>query len=340
MQLDRPPRVMVVMIVRDEAGRVSRALDSVRGYVDSWLIVDTGSTDTTIADIEAATVGWPGLLVRRPWESFGANRTELLELARQGGRAEWLLTIDADHVVEDAAAIRAVSGDAAERGMDEVMIPFATSPRVWVSRLLRAERPWRYVGATREYLTCDVPVQRLKVDRPQIRDLADGSNRANKFHRDLGLLRAELTDDPGNARSWFYLGETYRGLEQHELAVIAYANCAVSTRSGEERYLALTMSGEMLFALGRTEDGLARVMAANAERPQRREALLMACQVLNRLGRHREVVRLLRGDVITTAPSEDITAILPDAYGPAMARELAKAHSGLGRRPKGSRYMG
>jgi hypothetical protein len=225
-------------------------------------------------------------------------------------------------------AIRQAVNRAGTAGVDALYLSFSATPVVWTIRLVRAALPWRYVGATKEYITCDLPFKTRKVDAPYILDYADGSSRADKYRRDVELLREELVHKPDDARSWFCLGESYRGLHQHELAVIAYTNCAVKTHSGEERYLGLTLSGEMLLALGKTEEGIARLLMADQERPQRREALLMACQVLNKMGRCREVVKLLEvGPTRRPLPQADLAGIIPAAYGTAMERELRLARS-------------
>ena len=39
--------IALVMIVKDEAHVVTEAFESVRAFIDSWCIVDTGSTDGT-----------------------------------------------------------------------------------------------------------------------------------------------------------------------------------------------------------------------------------------------------------------------------------------------------
>jgi tetratricopeptide (TPR) repeat protein len=318
-----------VLIVRNEEGRVGRALSSVREAADSWFVVDTGSTDGTVEEIRSVTNGWPGRLVSRPWVSFGANRSELVRLARDAGDADWLLTIDADHVIQGAPLIPGLVADADVRRVDALLIRFTSDPVVWTTRLIRVGLPWRYVGATREYLTCDTSFTQEKVEGPQIRDHADGSSRENKYRRDVELLREELAAAPDNARSWFYLGESYRGLAQHELAATCYTNCVVKTKAPEEKYIALTLSGEMLIAHGDTDGGLARLLLANQERPQRREALLIACQVLNQLRRPAEVIALLAGKITWPIPADDLSAILPAAYGPAMARELVAAKAAM-----------
>src|ERR1700761_8914059 len=82
------------MIVRDEAPVIGRCLASVRGLVDHWVVVDTGSTDGTQDLVRAAMAGVPGFLVEREWVDFGHNRTEAVQLARP--HADYSLVIDAD----------------------------------------------------------------------------------------------------------------------------------------------------------------------------------------------------------------------------------------------------
>jgi glycosyltransferase involved in cell wall biosynthesis len=324
-------RVAVAMIVRNEAGRIGRALTSVRESVDSWLLIDTGSSDSTIQEIRAATDGWPGILLKRPWTDFGANRTELVQIARENRSADWLLTIDADHVVEEASEIRSAVARAETNNINALYIQFTSLPIVWTLRLIRADLPWSYVGATREALVCAEQIIPCKSEVPKIRDFADGASRENKWHRDVDLLRLELAASPENSRSWYGLGDSYRGLRQFELAAIAFTNCAIKTRSTEERYVALTLSGEMFLAYGHTDEGLARLLLANSERPHRREALLMACQVLNQLGKHDDVLDLLgKGPAQRPIPVNDLLAIIPEAYGAAMAQEQMLARNAVG----------
>ena len=53
------------MIVRDEEARLGECLRSVQGFADEMVVVDTGSTDATVAIAEAAgarveQIPWPG----------------------------------------------------------------------------------------------------------------------------------------------------------------------------------------------------------------------------------------------------------------------------------------
>jgi glycosyltransferase involved in cell wall biosynthesis len=100
------------MIVRNEAHIVHEVLDCVAPHIDSWVIVDTGSTDGTQDVIRAhmQQLGIPGELHERPWRNFGDNRSEALELAR--GHADYIWVIDADDLVVGAPDFSLLNADA------------------------------------------------------------------------------------------------------------------------------------------------------------------------------------------------------------------------------------
>ena len=71
------PDLCLLMIVRDEAPIVRRALDNVARLVDRWLICDTGSVDDTPGIISAHMrgLGIPGELIHETWQDFGHNKS-------------------------------------------------------------------------------------------------------------------------------------------------------------------------------------------------------------------------------------------------------------------------
>src|SRR5271154_6929613 len=86
------------MIVKDEAPVIRRCLDSVRPFIDHWVIVDTGSSDGTQDIIRNHLKDLPGELIERPWVDFAHNRSEALAAARN--KANYVLVIDADETLE------------------------------------------------------------------------------------------------------------------------------------------------------------------------------------------------------------------------------------------------
>jgi len=77
------------MIVRDEAGQIGECLRTARGLVDEAIVVDTGSTDGTVA--LAREQG--AKVVTFPWaDDFAAARNRSLTEAT----GDWILVLDAD----------------------------------------------------------------------------------------------------------------------------------------------------------------------------------------------------------------------------------------------------
>ncbi|MCP9781603.1 MULTISPECIES: glycosyltransferase family 2 protein [Cyanobium] len=77
------------MIVRNEAERLERCLASVAGFVDEMVLLDTGSSDATIAIAESC-----GAVVHQlPWPGdFAPARNEALGHVK----GDWVLVLDAD----------------------------------------------------------------------------------------------------------------------------------------------------------------------------------------------------------------------------------------------------
>ncbi|NCZ71641.1 MAG: glycosyltransferase, partial [Actinobacteria bacterium] len=151
------PTIGLAMIVRNEGRIIERCLESVRGFIDHWTIVDTGSRDGTPGIIRECLHGIPGAVYDRPWVDFGHNRTELMSLAR--GTADWLLLLDADHVVEAEPDWR----DSANEWTDVMNVEVRGFFDFWMPYLVRGDREWKYRGATHEFLDfgSDIKPQRL-----------------------------------------------------------------------------------------------------------------------------------------------------------------------------------
>jgi tetratricopeptide (TPR) repeat protein len=80
------------MIVKDEAQRLPRCLQSVKGVADEMIVVDTGSCDRTV-DI-AQQFG--AAVYHQPWQDdFALARNESLKYAK----GEWVLVLDADEIL-------------------------------------------------------------------------------------------------------------------------------------------------------------------------------------------------------------------------------------------------
>lgn len=296
--------VCLCMIVKNEAHIIRRCLDSVRPFIDHWLIVDTGSTDGTQALIREQLRDLPGELFERPWRNFGHNRSEALALAR--ARADYLFVIDADEVLQLPVGYHRPALQAESYTLD-VHFGGLNYGRVC---LLRSSLPWQYLGVLHEYPDCGRPVERPRLPGPTVQVYTDGGrsqiDTVTKYARDAEVLEAALRDEPDNARYVFYLAQSYRDSEQPENALAAYERRATMGDWIEETWYALYSAARLAEALGRSPAEVTdRYLQAYQCRPQRAEALSDLARY-QRLRGHYALGRLFAERAMNTPMTDDI----------------------------------
>jgi tetratricopeptide (TPR) repeat protein len=86
------PQISLCMIVKDEETMLPRCLSSIQGIVDEMIVVDTGSTDRTVAIAQ----DFGASVYHHPWQDdFAAARNESLRHAH----GDWILVLDADETL-------------------------------------------------------------------------------------------------------------------------------------------------------------------------------------------------------------------------------------------------
>lgn len=320
----RDRTVALCMIVRDEAAVIERCLESVRHLIDSWVIVDTGSSDGTPALIEETLAGIPGVLHHRAWRDFGHNRTELMELAR--GSADYLLLLDADHTLHEAGPLPPL-----DPSVHAHRLIHAGPVEYQVSRLVRGDVGWRFVGRTHEYLAADVPVVHAALDAWQIVHHADGSSRATKFERDRDLLELSLVDDPGDARAVFYLAQTLESLGETGGARRRYEERARMGGFEEEAWYASWRAAALLVD-DDPELALGSLLAAWNRRPQRLEPVHDAVELCARHGWW-NVAHALTSVAVGTERPDDLLFVTRALYEGVIESDHQRVCAALGVAP-------
>jgi len=273
------PAICLNMIVRNEAHIVHEVLDSVAPFISSWVIVDTGSDDGTqdlIRDC-MARLGIPGELYERPWRNFGYNRSEALTLAQ--GRGDYIWVIDADDKLVGTP-------DFDQLGAADVyqLRYHGDVPGIyWRPNLFRDGLRFRYEGVVHEYAMCDDPYDHARLEgeyQIESRRLGSRSLDPQKYARDRDLLLAEVGRNPEDARSVFYLAQSYADLTDFVNARKWYARRVEMGDFAEEVYYSLWRLAELMSALGEpwleVQDAYLRAWEF---RPNRAETLhQIACQ--------------------------------------------------------------
>lgn len=210
--------VCLNMIVKNEHHVIRRCLDSVRPFIDYWVIVDTGSSDGTQEMIRSYMRDIPGELYERPWKNFGENRNEALQLAK--GKADYILFMDADDMLKvdenfsfpplthDLYTVWRVCGDFSFQN----------------HQLIKSSLPWRWVGVVHEYLECDCRFSSASLEHVKYVVCGGGASHSDpkKFFRYIQLLEDGLKREPNNSRYVFYLGESCRDAGEKAKAIEWY----------------------------------------------------------------------------------------------------------------------
>ncbi len=261
------------MIVKNESRVIRRCLDSVKPYIHSWVIVDTGSTDGTQELIKLYLRAIPGELHERPWVDFGHNRTEALQLAR--GKADYILIIDADEVMipQERFAMPELRSDAYQ--IQHVAGESGTT--FWLTQLVRGDLPFRYKGVLHEAIDCDVAHQTMRLTGIVTKGFFDSARNADpiaKYRHDASVLEAALRKEPDNRRYVFYLAQSYRDALMLDKALETYEKRATMGGWEEEVYYSLYQSGVLRERLGqKLGPVIDAYLRAYQARPRRAEAL-------------------------------------------------------------------
>lgn len=274
---DERPLLALVMIVKNESRSIRETLASVKGHVDRWLVLDTGSNDGTQDLVRAAMEGVPGELVEEKFVDFGTTRSRALELA--GTQTVFTLMLSGDETLVGGEALRAFCEQHRDHadGAYNVQIHFGAT-HYDHPRLARTDAGWRYVGVTHEVL------MKPKVDPATVRvpdchivhDLThrDAASQRSRWQLDLRLLGDEQKKHPNDTRTAFYYAQTLECLGENKRAFAAYERRVKLGGWPEEVYESLFRMGRVMQAGGRPWPEIQqRYLDAHTHSPHRAEPL-------------------------------------------------------------------
>lgn len=277
------------MIVKDEARVLARCLASVLPYIDSWLIVDTGSTDATVELARTVLKDKPGKVVQRPWLDHARSRTEAFRLAcdahNLGGRADYILWLDAKDVISSWPSV-------IPRGQlgFRALVRYG-SLEYERNSLLAADKGWGWAQGVHEALgykgrAANVPALHDLVTTVESAGQQASSADTTKYAKQAEILRAEFAATK-STRAAYYLAQALRDDGQLEAARTQYLMRAAMTHGwDEETWSALLEAAKLAERLRLGFDVVvsAYLQAYNA-RPTRGESLYHVARYCRNIGK-------------------------------------------------------
>ena len=295
-------KICLNMIVKNESRVIKRCLDSVKPFIDYWVIVDTGSKDGTQKIIKKHMKGIPGELHERKWKNWGDTRTEALLLAK--GKGDYILFMDADDILQFDPGCRLpqLTHDLYNmwRG-----VPGFTYLK---PQLVKADLPWKWVGVTHEYLACDAPYTSDTLEHVHYVSLDDGATRStgtDKYWRNVKLLEDGFKKEPTNSRYAFYLAESYRDAGEKGKALEWYQKRIKMGGWHEETFWAMLQSAHMMREMGLpTSTVIDAYLHAHLFRPHRAEPVYYLAELYNGQGDHAKAYALLKARAFIPQPEK------------------------------------
>ena len=275
--LKNKPSICLNMIVKNESHIIAETLESIRKYIDYWVISDTGSTDGTqdlIKDFFAKHK-IKGELVEHTWKDFAHNRTKAFEAAFNKTDYVWIIDAD-DLVMGDVQFPKKMKAD-------YYMLKYRNSGDVFTYeryQIFNNRLRWCYVGVLHEFPEC-LDKEYPKKDSMnntipgnyfiQSRRLGARSKDSDKYVKDARILSSALTEimaqkdsrekldkalgikTPVKDRSdilipryCFYAAQSYRDCRDYENSVKYYRLRTTLGGYVEEIYYAWVQIGNIL----------------------------------------------------------------------------------------------
>jgi GT2 family glycosyltransferase/2-polyprenyl-3-methyl-5-hydroxy-6-metoxy-1,4-benzoquinol methylase/tetratricopeptide (TPR) repeat protein len=337
-------RLSLCMIVRNNEGTLGPALASVYPWVDEVVIVDTGSTDETIAVAES----YGARVFHFPWcDDFSAARNESISHAT----GEWLFWMDSDDTIPPEEGrklqgyIKAHNDDRILGYVMQVHCPGKNRDdhtdivAVDHLKLFRNRPDIRFEGRIHEQL---LPAIRSAGGVPAWTDgyvVHSGSDKTpeglrKKVERDLRILHKDLEERPDHPFVLFNMGMTYADIRETETAVKHLRRCLeVSSREESHVRKAHALLVTTYMHAGQNDEAWAACQNGLKDYPDDRELLFLAGSLHLHFGRLRQAEQTYRL-LLATKVERHFTSVMKGLDGFRARHNLARVYEEMGNEGK------
>jgi tetratricopeptide (TPR) repeat protein len=196
-------------------------------YMDQYTILDTGSTDNTVQIAREVLAGKRGTIYQEPFINFRDSRNRLLDLA--GTNCFFNVMLDDTYVITGSTSgignlrefLDFARGD---DGVDSYSITVEDTDTMYMSnRVTKSDKKLRYTNLVHEVIQAEnnhnvaIPYRIAHIQDVNSSYMQERSK--IRKQQDIDTLMKMLEDDPDNARTYYYLAETYIGLQDWENAL-------------------------------------------------------------------------------------------------------------------------
>ena len=292
-------KISLCYIVKDCAQDLQRSLESAANHVDEIIVVDTGSTDSTV---EVAQ-NFGAKILHEPWQDdFSTPRNKALEAAT----GNWIVFLDSDEffVNDTAKNLRTAIKNAKRNKFIGLFIKWINVDKDNDFKLIEESSALRifenvpnlhYVGKIHEnvYVGDEILTNIALITGDMLTLWHTGYSKSiikSKLERNLKPLLEELSTSDKPERTYSYLADCYYGLEDFANAE-KFARLHVETNKRTLSTRALRILLNILKRDSARADEYAKYLKlAVADYPAVPEFSAMLAEVFAKQGKYREAV--------------------------------------------------
>ena len=275
------PLLVVILMVKNEEHVLQQTLEPyVQAGIDAYLIYDTGSDDATmqVAHDYLHNSDITNFFIRQePFVDFATSRNRALTCAQEFfPQATFMLMPDAEWYMHNAEGLVQFCKDHEDVTCPLYLLRIMNHyTDFYTPRLMRCGANIRFVGMVHE-------VPSYVTDAKVSRDVFFWWNASDKgiektrirWKRDVELLLCEYNANPSNARTVFYLAQTYDCLEDLNNACVWYEKRVSMSGWDEENFVACYRLAQVYDRLDHWDLALCYYIKAYGLRPCRAEPLI------------------------------------------------------------------
>jgi len=209
----RPPKISLSMIVKNEEGNIGKCLDTVRDFCDEMLVLDTGSTDCTVAEaIEHGAIVHHSEKFDKDTKIREFNFSEARNESMQYASGDWIFWMDADDIFVGKPILSPLF-DAYD-----VVVEYGNS-ELKHARLFRNGWDNGFTFAVHEVPEIS-QCRRSLMAKEVGKVVHNAEQKTGRCERNISILEKEHESDKRNLRTIFYLANAYiEGGQTHKALV-------------------------------------------------------------------------------------------------------------------------
>ena len=200
------------MIVKDAGQEIIPVLRSIKPYIHSYCISDTGSLDNTPSIIQQELSPLPGTIYEDGWFDFGTNRNIAISHAETDYPSDFYLMLDDSYILSQGNPLSELEQLDPTKSANYLVRIIDKEKSYFSSRLFTKGQRYKY----RIHEVFEQPPEAaIELTFEDHLSVNHQQRSRKRFQRDLQYLELDQKDYPDDPRPVYYTARTYQMMEDN-----------------------------------------------------------------------------------------------------------------------------